>query len=74
MFITSFHGIKKARLRRDGLEKRRADECESQVARWPTPFSPAARPVPYGVTDSRRTKYSVVDTTWVHFDVDQHQL
>ena len=39
-----------------------ADNSESQIARVPAPRSPAARAVPYGVTDSRRTKYLVVMT------------
>ena len=33
-----------------------------QAARVPTPCSPTAKAVPYGVTDSRREKYSFVDT------------
>ena len=53
---------KKARLRRDGLGYCRANDCERQVARVSASRSPAARAVPYGVTDSRRTKYLVVMT------------
>jgi hypothetical protein len=45
----------------------RAYDYWMQVARVPAPRSPTARTVPYWVTDSRRTKYSVVDTTWVHY-------
>jgi len=40
---------------------------EMQVARVPASRFPDARPVPYGITDGRRMKYSIVKTPHVHF-------
>ncbi len=46
-------------LSRRAMDRSRAIDSRMQVARVPTPCSPTA---PYGVTDSRSIKYSVVKT------------